>query len=131
MDPLVHFEIPVNDMARAKQFYGDIFGWRLTDWPMPDGSPYVGVHTTEIDEKTRVPLKPGAINGGMVQRSAKVPHPVFAITVSSIDETTKKVTAAGGTVIMPKMDMMGMGFYSYVKDPEGNVIGLWEDVKKA
>lgn len=131
MDPLVHFEIPVNDMQRAKKFYGELFGWKLQDWPMPDGSQYVGVHTTEIDEKTRQPLKPGAINGGMVQRSDKVPHPVFAITVDSIDKKVKQVEAAGGKVIMPKVDMMGMGFYSYVKDPEGNVIGLWEDVKKA
>ena len=116
MDPLVHFEIPVNDLEKARGFYGSIFGWKLQDWPMPDGSTYIGVHTTPIDEKTREPLKPGAINGGIMKRNDNVKAPVFAIKVSSIDEKVKLVEKAGGKVVMPKMDMMGMGFYAYVTD---------------
>ena len=127
---IVHFELPVNDMARAKQFYGSIFGWDLQDWPMPDGSQYVGVRTAPIDEATRLPKEAGAINGGMVMRSEKVSMPVLAINVTSVDEYLKKMTDAGGKVIMPKVDMMGMGFYAYVSDLEGNTIGLWEDAKK-
>lgn len=130
MDPLVHFEIPVDDLEKARAFYGSIFGWNLTDWPMPDGSKYIGVHTTPIDEKTRIPLKPGAINGGIMKRSNKVKAPVFAIHVESIDQRVKQVEEAGGKVVMSKMDMMGMGFYAYITDPDGNVIGLWEDLKK-
>ncbi len=130
MNGVVHFELPADDLSRAKEFYGSIFGWKLQDWPMPDGSTYIGVHTTPIDEKTRLPLKPGAINGGIMKRSAMAKAPIFAINVSSIDEKVKMVEAAGGKVVMPKMDMMGMGFYAYVSDTEGNVIGLWEDAKK-
>ena len=130
MDPIVHFELPVDDLERARGFYGSIFGWKLQDWPMPDGSKYIGVHTTPIDEKTRQPLKPGAINGGMLMRNENVQAPIFAIHVSSVDEKVKMVEKAGGKVVMPKMDMMGMGFYAYVQDPEGNVIGLWEDAPK-
>lgn len=130
MDPIVHFELPVENMDRAKKFYGEIFGWKLQDWPMPDGSVYVGVHTTPIDEKTRMPLKPGAINGGMMMKSKNVQAPVFAINVSSIDESVKKMETQGGTVTMPKVEIGGMGYYAYVKDSEGNTIGLWEDLKK-
>ena len=130
MDPIVHFEIPVDDLERARKFYGSIFGWNLQDWPMPDGSKYIGVHTTPIDEKTRMPLKVGAINGGIMKKTAVAKAPIFAINVFSIDEKVKMVEKAGGKVVMPKMDMMGMGFYAYVNDPEGNVVGLWEDVKK-
>jgi predicted enzyme related to lactoylglutathione lyase len=130
MDPIVHFEIPVKDLQRARDFYGPLFGWTLTDWPMPDGSTYIGVHTTPIDEKTRQPLKAGAINGGIMQRSDKISMPVFAVHVQSIDEKLTKLTAAGGTVVTPKVDMMGMGFYAYAKDPDGNIIGLWEDAPK-
>ena len=130
MDPLVHFELPVDDAVRAKKFYADIFGWKMDNWPMPDGSTYIGVHTTAIDEKTHQPLKPGAINGGMVQRSANVPAPIFAINVKSIDEKVKQIEKAGGKVTKPKQDILGMGFYAYVKDSEGNVIGLWEDAPK-
>lgn len=130
MDPIVHFELPVNDLEKARKFYGETFGWKLQDWPMPDGSTYIGVHTTPIDEKTRQPLKPGAINGGIMKKTDKVKAPVFAVTVASINEKVAMIEKAGGKVVMPKMDMMGMGFYAYVTDPEGNVLGLWEDVAK-
>ncbi len=129
MDPIVHFEIPVTDLEKARSFYS-IFGWKLQDWPMPDGSTYIGVHTTPIDEKTRQPLKPGAINGGIMKKNDDVKAPVFAIQVSSIDEKVKLIEKAGGKVIKPKMDMMGMGFYAYVTDLSGNVVGLWEDAPK-
>ncbi len=130
MDPIVHFELPVTDTEAAKKFYGPIFDWTLQDWPMPDGSTYIGVHTTPIDEKTRQPLKPGGINGGIMLKNDKVKAPVFAIHVSSIDEKMKQVEKAGGKVVMPKVDMMGMGFYAYFSDPSGNVVGLWEDAPK-
>lgn len=130
MDPIVHFELPAKDLDRAKKFYSSIFGWNLQDWPMPDGTTYVGVHTTPIDEKTRMPLKPGGINGGMVLRDKIIQAPIFAIQVDSIDERIKQVEAAGGSVVLPKKDIMGMGFYAYIKDLEDNVIGLWEDLKK-
>lgn len=129
MNGVVHFELPVDDLARARAFYST-FGWNLQDWPMPDGSTYVGIHTTPIDEKTRLPLEVGAINGGMLLRNKEVQAPVFAINVSSIDEKVEQLLKVGGTVVKPKMEMMGMGFYAYLKDSEGNVIGLWEDSKK-
>lgn len=127
MDPIVHFELPVNDLEKARGFYGDIFGWKLTDWPMPDGSKYIGVHTTPINEETRMPLEPGAINGGIMERNEHAEAPIFAIKVASIDERMEQVKAAGGKEVMPKVDMMGMGFYAYFSDPAGNVVGLWED----
>lgn len=130
MDPIVHFEIPVNDLDAARGFYGDIFGWKLTDWPMPDGSTYIGVHTTPINEETREPLKAGAINGGIMKKTEKVGMPVFAVHVSSIDEKLAMIEKAGGSTVMPKTDMMGMGFYAYAKDPSDNIIGLWEDAPK-
>jgi predicted enzyme related to lactoylglutathione lyase len=129
MDGVVHFEIPVNDLDRARAFY-KIFGWNLQDWPMSDGFTYIGVHTTPIDEKTRLPLKVGAINGGIMKRNRDVTAPVLAINVSSIDEKVQQIEKVGGSVVKPKEDMMGMGLYAYVKDTEGNVIGLWEDAKK-
>lgn len=130
MDKVVHFEIPVDDLTRAKKFYGSIFSWQLKDMSMPGGMNYTMVRTVPVDEK-QMPKEPGAINGGMMQRSKHVSSPVIAINVSSVDQYVKKVTAAGGKVVMPKMEIGGMGFYAYVADTEGNVIGLWEDLKKA
>jgi len=121
MNQVVHFEIPVDNMDRAKEFYR-IFGWDLTDMPEMG---YVSVCTTPLDEN-RMPKQPGAINGGMMQRTAEVRSPVVAIEVASVDAYIEKVTSNGGKLVQEKMEIPEMGYYAYVSDPEGNVLGLWE-----
>jgi predicted enzyme related to lactoylglutathione lyase len=66
----------------------------------------------------------------MMKRSKEVTAPIITIHVSSIDEYIKKIEAAGGKAVMPKQEVPDMGFYSYFIDSEGNVIGLWETLKK-
>jgi predicted enzyme related to lactoylglutathione lyase len=122
MDKIVHFEIPFDDKKRAMKFYSDVFGWKLTD--MAEMS-YVMAETAAVDEQQR-PKEPGAINGGLFQRPKEAPHPVIYAGVKSVDETVKKVQAAGGKVVTPKTPIPGMGAYARVIDPEGNVIGLFE-----
>jgi uncharacterized protein len=124
MDAVVHFEIPVDDLDRAKQFYGSIFGWDLKDTP---GMEYTTVETTPVDEQQR-PKDPGAINGGMFKRTAEIPVPVPVITISvnSIDDALKQVESSGGTVVKPSEEIPGMGSYAYAKDTEGNLFGLWQ-----
>jgi predicted enzyme related to lactoylglutathione lyase len=124
MDRVVHFEIPVDNVARAKEFYGAIFEWGLL--PMGEWD-YTLVHTTPIDDKTQRPTEPGAINGGLMKRTAQAPSPVITINVDSIDDSLKKIEASGGSVVKPKTEMAGMGSSAYFKDTEGNVIGLWEN----
>ena len=53
MDKVVHFEIPVDDAARAREFYGSAFDWDLTEMDMGGGNMYTTVTTTPIDETTR------------------------------------------------------------------------------
>jgi len=125
MDRVVHFEIPTDDVPRAREFYGSIFGWQLQ--PMDDMS-YTLVSTTAVDDKTHMPSAPGAINGGLMERSDRTPHPVITIEVDSIDDSLKQIEAGGGSVVMPRADMGGMGWFAYFKDSEGNVLGLWENV---
>ena len=45
MGKVVHFEIHVDDMERAKKFYGEVFGWSFQDWSEYAGMPYVGAVT--------------------------------------------------------------------------------------
>ncbi len=40
MDKVVHFEIPVDDLDRAKKFYSSIFGWELQDYQFAEGMTY-------------------------------------------------------------------------------------------
>ncbi len=131
MDKVVHFEIPADDFDRAKKFYGEVFGWQIADYPMPDGSKYAGARTVTVDEATHLPTEQGAINGGIMPRTKDVTAPVLAMNVSSVDEYVAKIVAAGGKLVKPKVELGGMGYYAYVTDSEGNVIGLWQDIKKA
>ena len=46
MDKVVHFEIPVDDAARAREFYGSAFDWDLNEMDMGGGNMYTTVTTT-------------------------------------------------------------------------------------
>jgi uncharacterized protein len=123
MDKVVHFEIPADDLERARKFYKNVFKWEMQ--PMPDMN-YTIVRTTEVDSQTRMPKEPGAINGGMPQRSETLKAPMVTIAVDSIDDTLKKIEKGGGKKLSPKQSIGDMGFIAYFKDPEGNTIGLWQ-----
>ena len=127
MSKVVHFEIPADDLDRAKGFYGAVFGWELQTAPM-DGGEYTSVRTTDVDEETQLPTEPGAINGGMFVRSEglSVTSPVITIDVDGIDDALKQIEAEGGATVTPRTAIPGMGAFAYFKDPEGNVLGLWE-----
>lgn len=125
MSKVVHFEIPADDLDRAKNFYGSVFGWELQTMPMNEGE-YTSVKTTDIDEQTQLPTEPGAINGGMFVRDERLTSPVITIDVDGIDDALKQIEAEGGTTVAPRTAIPGMGAFAYFKDPEGNVLGLWE-----
>jgi predicted enzyme related to lactoylglutathione lyase len=48
--------------------------------------------------------------------------------VEKIGDYSKKVTDLGGQIIVPKMEIPGIGWFALAKDPEGNVFGLFESV---
>ncbi len=123
---VVHFEIPADDLARAKSFYGSVFGWELSTMQMPDGSDYTGAVTTAVDEQTQMPLEPGAINGALTERAGGNPAPVVTIDVEAIDDALREVEANGGGTVLPRTEIPGMGAFAYFTDSEGNIVGLWE-----
>ena len=125
MSKVVHFEIPADDIDRAKNFYGSVFGWELQTMPMNEGE-YTSVKTTDVDEQTQLPTEPGAINGGMFVRDERLTTPVITIDVDGIDDALKQIEDEGGSTVTPRTAIPGMGAFAYFKDPEGNVMGLWE-----
>jgi len=117
---IVHFEIPADDVKRAKKFYQKALGWKISDpWKMD----YFLVETKEKGEE--------GINGGLMPR--KMPGQPFMnyVGVDSIDSYLKKVEKAGGVVIMPKTEIApGMGWIAAFKDTEGNIMGFHESPKQ-
>ncbi len=126
MDSVIHFEIPAKDMEKMKKFYTAVFGWKMTDASMPQMK-YTMVETTETGKEG--PTKPGAINGGVTERSGKGDTPRVVVHVDSIDDAAKRIKANGGKALSQRMPVGDMGFYMLCSDCEGNLVGIWEDAE--
>ena len=127
MDSVVHFEIPFDNDKRATNFYKKTFGWVVN--PMKEMD-YILVYTAETDMGTFMIQKTGAINGGMMKRNTKIKSPVITIGVDDMDASLKKTEKNGGSVLVKKTAVGDMGFSAYIKDTEGNIIGLFQSTKK-
>jgi hypothetical protein len=127
----VHFEIPADDIEKLRKFYSDLFGWKIEKYPGP--TTYYMLQTVPIDEKTMLPVRPG-VNGGLFnKKDASMPDqakPTNYISVESVDEYSKKVEALGGKVVVPKMEIPGIGWWALALDPEGNHFGMLEYMRK-
>lgn len=110
----VHFEIPADDIKRAKKFYEKALGWKIAD---PFKMNYFFVTTKEKGEE--------GINGGLMQRMNAGQPFMNYIAVTSIDAAIKKVEKAGGKVALPKMEIgNNMGWIAAFQDTEGNLMGF-------
>lgn len=118
----VHFEIQAADPQRAVEFYTSVFGWTTEDWSGFAGMPYFGVTTGTG------PGIDGAILGRPGGENAEVGGPVMGATLTmgaaDFDEVAEKITAAGGTVALPKYALPGMAWQGYFHDTENNVFGI-------
>ena len=114
----VHFEMTVENADRAKEFYSNVFGWTFQKWG-DDTMPY-WLTTTGQD------AEPG-INGGLMLRQGGMPPGTTnTMGVESVDKAVDTIKAAGGTIILEKMAVPGMGWVAYATDTEGNQFGVFE-----
>ena len=122
---VVHFEIPYDDGERARRFYKEAIDWQLQEMP---GMEYTLVVSGPSGD--RGPTEPGFINGGMLAREESAASgPLVVMDVPSIDAALETVERLGGSTVVAKQPVGAMGFTAYVKDTEGNVVGLWETAR--
>jgi predicted enzyme related to lactoylglutathione lyase len=122
---VVHFEIPFDDGARARTFYGEVFGWQMNELPEMG---YTLVTTGPSGDQG--PTEPGFIDGGMMQRQEPFTGPGLVIDVDNIEVALKAVNEAGGATVSEKEAVGDMGYAAYFKDTEGNLVGLWESASQ-
>jgi len=124
MDPVVHFEMPAENMKRVAGFYSEAFGWQMNLLGEEMGH-YATAYTTETDKNGR-PKNPGVINGGFFPRKDDMAaqYPSVVISVEDIKASMKKVTKAGGKIIGEPMSIPGIGTYVSFYDTESNRVGL-------
>ncbi len=120
MPKVVHFEIPADDVQRAKKFYSTVFGWKVEKWEGPQD--YWLIETGPKEQ-------PG-INGGMYKRQAQGGY-VNTVDVPSLEEAIGMVTRAGGKIVLPRTTAPGVGYFASCLDTEGNVFSIMEFDKQA
>lgn len=122
---VVHFEIPYEDGKRARSFYSETFGWQLTELPDQDYSLAITGPTGEQGP----PSEPGFINGGMLPRQDPHQCPALVIDVDDIDATLEEIARNGGSTVLERQPVGDAGFAAYFRDPEGNLVGLWQTAR--
>ena len=116
-----HIELPADDPARAKTFYSEAFGWTFAE-PIPG---FEGYHlfTTPAGQE--------GMGGAIGKRGESAPQAVRTyVHVDSIDATLEKIGQIGGSVVEPKADVPGQGWYAVFRDTEGNELALWESLPR-
>lgn len=115
--PVVWFEIPTNDLNRARKFYEEVFACELT--PMGSGDMKMFQFPTKNDAY--------GTSGMLVQMEGYKPAMTGTLvyfSVSDIDETLNRVIVAGGKISLPKMSIGEYGVIAHFEDSEGNKVGI-------
>ncbi len=113
-------DLQTTDPEAAKAFYGELFGWQFDDQPMPQGPVYSMALKDGESVAAIAPQSPG-----MAAQGAPPMWNTY-IAVDDVDEAAERAQAAGGQVLMPPFDVMKAGRMTFVADPTGAVIGLWQ-----
>ena len=122
MSRVIHFEIHASDPQQLIAFYGELFGWQFQQW----GTQAYWLIRTGPDEA------PG-INGALLPRRGAVAlegQPVNAyvctVDVADVDAAVEKGVALNGSIALPKIPIPGIGWLAYIKDPDGNILGVMQ-----
>ena len=112
---VVHFAIHAQDVARAREFYQAVFGWRFEPWGPPE---FFLIQTGDEDQ-------PG-IRGALQKRREPVRGKGMigyecTISVADVDAVAQAVTDHGGHVVMAKTEIPGVGELIQFEDTEGNL----------
>ena len=112
-NPVVHFEVRVNDPARLVAFYSELLGWEL-------GAEDGPLRYRMIDTKGD-----GGIGGGMVPAQAGFTAGIAVyVQVSDIESFLELAASLGAVGVVPPTALPNGGRFAVLRDPEGNQLGL-------
>jgi len=126
---IVHFEIPADNVERARKFYSTLFGWKIEKIEVRKDGDIMDYWMISTSFRGDSNEKSSALGGGLIKRQDPQQPNLNYISVPSIDEYSKKVNELGGKVVMPKTEITGYGFFAVCIDTENNAFALWESKK--
>lgn len=109
-------DLGVDDIGRAGAFYAAVFGWEIQPGP-PQAGGYAmcllrGRAVAGIGPKQGPPGTPSAWT--------------VYLASDDVDQTARRITTAGGQLLMDPMDVMDVGRMTVAADPGGAVFGVWQ-----
>ncbi|HEX2449839.1 MAG TPA: VOC family protein [Gemmatimonadales bacterium] len=123
MPRVVHFEIHAEQPQRAIKFYQTVLGWTFHQWP----------GLSEYWLVTTGPKEQPGIDGGLILRRGPPPVDgqavnafVCTVEVANLDDAVSAAVDAGGSIAVAKVAVPGVGWLAYVKDTEGNILGMMQ-----
>lgn len=127
MPNIAFFDIPADNIERAKHFSTSLFGWKINlgrttpEQAAIAAMQYHAVLTGEARE--------GTMNmGGLYRRRGNESIKNY-VEVDDIDAVLAKVENLGGTIVRPREMVPGVGLVAMIKDTEGNGIGIWKPLE--
>jgi predicted enzyme related to lactoylglutathione lyase len=118
MSKVVHFEIPATDPEKSIAFFSNTFGWTISRWGEEE---YWLVNAGDDSEQ--------GIHGAIIKRRAPDMPVVNTISVADIDAAMAAIEKNGGTIVVPKSTIPGIGHLAYFKDPDGVIHGIMQDIR--
>jgi len=123
-----YFEIPADNIDRAKHFYHALLGWKIE--PTRTLMDPLSAAALQYHDISTGLAQEGTLNmGGMYKRQMTETIKNFVL-VEDIDKVLAKVEMLGGKILMPKTEINGVGPAAIIQDTEGNGIGLWKPAMK-
>lgn len=114
---LSHFAINADDVDVSRRFYEAVFGWTFNAWGPPG---FYQIQTgPDGDPGTR-----GALQERR-QLLADLPTRGMecSFSVEDVDAVRAAVVDAGGTILLERFTIAGVGHLIFFEDPSGNPIG--------
>jgi hypothetical protein len=110
-------DLAVPDRHSAREFYGALLGWEFEE-----GEPETGYYSSATLDGHRVAGLGETMPGSEPAPSTWTTY----LATSDIRAAADRVTAAGGQLLMPPMEIQDAGSFALAADATGAVVGLWQ-----
>ncbi len=109
-----HIELNSKNLMETKRFYSRLFGWKFEMF----GDKYAMFR----------PSKKGVGGGFQLAKKVTPGTTRFYVSVQNIPDAQKKAVTLGGKIGQHKKAIGGgMGYWGTIKDPHGNIIGIFSE----
>jgi predicted enzyme related to lactoylglutathione lyase len=124
MANIAYFEIPADNVDRAKHFYHALLGWKVE--PTKTMGDPAKMTAMEYQDVITGDAKEGTLSMGGMYKRQMTEQIMNYVMVEDLDKVIAKLGKLGGKIVVPKMAIKGVGWTVIIQDTEGNVLGLWK-----